>query len=347
MRIPPLAVALLLILAAGAASVGWRWWRRDALVVYCAHDAVFAEEILRRFETESGARLAVRYDTEATKSLGLVELLLREKSAPRCDVFWNNETLGTIDLAARGALAPYRGSGWERMPAQFKDPEGRWTGFAARMRVEIRRADAPDNGDELARIAASPEPFAGDASRYAIAKPLYGTTLSHYAVLWKLWGPQRVKAWHHRLRAAGIREVNGNAQVKDLVSQGVCVAGFTDTDDFFEARDSGAAVTMRPIQIATEAGWKTICIPNSVAIIRDAPHEKDARALVDYLLSEATELALARSSSRQIPLGAIEDGKWPAEVRALRTAMKRSVELNDLRKAREECLAWLKSEYAP
>ncbi|MDP6108080.1 MAG: hypothetical protein QGI33_06570 [Candidatus Brocadiia bacterium] len=30
--------------------------------------------------------------------------------------------------------------------------------------------------------------LAGDLSRVAIAKPLYGTTLSHYSVLWDLCG---------------------------------------------------------------------------------------------------------------------------------------------------------------
>src|SRR5687767_1278938 len=83
-------------------TVAWRTWQGDALVVYCAHDAVFAEDILRAFEKQSGIKVAVRYDTEATKSLGLVELLLREQAAPRCDVFWNNEALGTMDLADRG-----------------------------------------------------------------------------------------------------------------------------------------------------------------------------------------------------------------------------------------------------
>jgi hypothetical protein len=60
---------------------------RESLVVYCAHDSIYADSILREFERETGISIAVRYDTEATKSLGLVELLLQEKAHPRCDVF--------------------------------------------------------------------------------------------------------------------------------------------------------------------------------------------------------------------------------------------------------------------
>ena len=40
------------------------------LVVYCAHDREFAEVVLQEFERQTGIPVSVRYDTEATKSLG-------------------------------------------------------------------------------------------------------------------------------------------------------------------------------------------------------------------------------------------------------------------------------------
>src|SRR5688572_23576024 len=68
---------------------------RPGLVVYCAHDSVYSESILRGFEKRTGIPVSIRFDSEATKSLGLEEMLLREKDRPRCDVFWNNGPLGT------------------------------------------------------------------------------------------------------------------------------------------------------------------------------------------------------------------------------------------------------------
>lgn len=315
---------------------GWGAWRRDELVVYCAHDAIFAEEILRGFEKESGIRVAARYDTEATKSLGLVELLVREAGAPRCDVFWNNEVLGTMDLQRRGLLAPYRGAGFARIPTEFKDPDGNWTGFAARLRVVIRKAsEAPISYE------AHPFIFPPNPERWAIAKPLYGTTLTHYAALWQTYGRDELISWHRAWRAHGGRELNGNAAVKDAVVQGACDFGFTDTDDFFAAKDANAAVAMEPAR----AGGRTICIPNSVAIVRGARHLPAAQRLVDYLLSESTELALAFSASRQIPLGSLADDMLPPEMRELREWAVASIPMTELPAAREECLAWLKREY--
>ena len=79
------------------------------------------EDQIRDFEERTGVKLAVKFDAEATKSLGLVQQIVREEANPRCEVFWNNELLGTIDLAERGLLLPHKGSGFERMPDRFKD----------------------------------------------------------------------------------------------------------------------------------------------------------------------------------------------------------------------------------
>ena len=325
---------LILVLLLGMALLVWQSLGRDKLTVYCAHDAVFAESILRDFEKQTGIPVAIKFDTEATKSLGLAEQIIREAAHPRCDVFWNNELLGTLDLAARGLLEPHKGTGWQRIPAQFRDADGRWTGFAARLRVIIQCNDGPELDDAWL--------LKGDLSRFAMAKPLYGTTLTHYTVLWHEWGPERLKQWHADTRRRGLREMPGNAQVKDMVASGECDQGFTDTDDFFEAKDEGKPVTMRPAQL--ESG-QTICIPNTVAIIRNAPHAENARKLADFLLSAKTELALARSKSRQIPLGPVDATQLPQEVRDLLPHAARGYPLTDLLTARNECLAWLKGEY--
>ena len=148
----------------------------------------------------------MRYDTEATKSLGLVELLLQEKAHPRCDVFWNNELLGTLQLADEGLLLPYRGSGYERIPAAFKDADGRWAGFAARLRLWIVNTNRLAPTEAAIQQAAS-----GDLDRMVIAKPLYGTTRTQYTVLWKLWGRDKLLAWDRDRRARHLREVDGNS----------------------------------------------------------------------------------------------------------------------------------------
>lgn len=307
---------------------------KRSLVVYCAHDSIYAEKVLKTFEQRTGIPVVARYDSEATKSLGLVELLLREKARPRCDLFWNNEVLGTLQLAEAGVLLPYKGAGFERIPAAFKDPDGRWCGFAARLRVWIV------NTRRMVAAATALPP--ADLKHVAIAKPLYGTTRTYYTILWHQWGAEKTRAWHQEWRARGVCETGGNAEVKNLVAEGVCDCGLTDSDDFFEARDAGKPVAMLPVRVE---GERTICIPNTVAIIRGTRNLTAAQQLADYLLSAEGELALATSKSRQIPLGPVPDTQLPEDVRELKRWAADGYALSGLDTPRRECLAWLKAEY--
>jgi iron(III) transport system substrate-binding protein len=181
-----------------------------------------------------------------------------------------------------------------------------------------------------------------DLSRVAIAKPLFGTTLTHYSVLWQLMGGENLKQWHFGTRQRNIREVGGNAQTMKLVADGVCDLGFTDTDDYFVAKDEGKPVAMVPVTL--EDG-STICIPNTVGIVRGTKRQPEAQRLVDFLLSAETELALARSQARQIPLGPVDETKLSDDVRQLKRWADRGYPLTDLGAARAACLQWLKSEY--
>ena len=308
------------------------------LVVYCAHDAVYSKQILDQFTAETGIAVRLVPDSEATKSLGFIERLIREKDAPRCDVFWNNQLLGTLDLRERGILQPYKGPGFARIPDAYKDPDGHWVGFAARFRVYIVNTEKLEATEEAVKTRLE----ADDLSRVAIAKPIYGTTLSHYSVLWQRQGGEQVKAWHQDSRARKIVEATGNAHVKDLVANGVCDMGLTDTDDFFVARDEGKPVAMLPVRLADDA---TLCLPNTVCIIRGTRRLAQARRLADYLLSAPCEVALARSKARQVPLGPVDEASLPDEVRAMEAWVADGVPLAGLGPARAACLAWLKGLY--
>jgi iron(III) transport system substrate-binding protein len=283
----------------------------------------------------------VRYDEEASKSLGLANLLIAERDNPRCDVFWNNQTLGTMRLKQQGVLESYKGAGYERIPERFRDPDGCWTGFAARFRVYLLAGDSelPDATAVAALISGE-----ADLRQVAIAQPLFGTTLTHYTVLAAEMGLSELQAWHRSLRKRGIREVRGNSASRDLVAEGVCEVAFTDTDDAFGALDRGRDVRIVPVRTGAGA---TICIPNTVALIRGARHRQAAERLIEFLLSQDVELQLAASSSRQVPLGPVETDALPDEVRNLLPAVETAVDLNSVASMYGPVLKWLSAEYLP
>jgi len=341
-RRPTVAVGLLalllLTLNGGCAESVPSATDSQPLIVYCAHDAAYSDPIFKRFTRETGIQVQVRHDTEATKSLGLVNRLIREKSSPTCDVFWNNQVLGTTDLLSHDILASYKGNGWTRIPDAYKDPDGRWCGFAARFRVWIVNTDKMSATTRAIDAAAA----GSDLSRMAIARPLFGTTLTHYCLLWHADAGATLKAWHTDARQRGLIEVPGNSTVKNLVARGACDLGWTDTDDFFVGRDNQHPVAMLPVRLP---GGQTICMPNSVAIIRGTSRLAAARRLVDFLLSAKTELALAHSASRQVPLGKVDVTRLPREVQELQPLVEQGAQFGNLEASRTACLAWLRNEY--
>src|SRR4030042_940438 len=56
------------------------------VVVYVSHDQDYSEPILKDFEQATGIKVEALYDTEATKTVGLVNRLIAEKNNPQADV---------------------------------------------------------------------------------------------------------------------------------------------------------------------------------------------------------------------------------------------------------------------
>ena len=268
------------------------------VVVFTALDRIYSEPILQAFQSKTGIQVDPVYDAESAKTTGLINRLIARKSNPECDVLWNNEIVQTESLAQMGLLASYESPMASRIPEQYRDPQHRWTGFAARLRVFIYNKNKFPNGPPPADLATFTDPrFRGQA---AIAEPFYGTTFTHVGVLRQRWGEKKLSQWLEGLSANGCAFAPGNGAVRDLVASGERSFGLTDTDDA-----NGALLENKPIGILLpNAEDGAILIPNTVAMIQNAPHSAEAKALIDYLLSPDVERSLAATPGAQIPLGA-------------------------------------------
>lgn len=270
-----------------------------AVTVYVSTDRVFSEPILREYEKKSGVKVNAVYDTEETKSTGLANRLLAEKARPQADVFWSNEPVRTLVLKSRDVLASYRSPSAKGIPEPLVDPEGFWTGFSARMRViayntnAVKPNDAPQSIFELA----DPK-WKGQV---AMADPRFGSTSFHVAALYALAGDEKMDDFFRRLKANGVRIVDGNSVVRDLVARGDARVGLTDTDDVNVAVENGQPIAM---VLPDRNGLGVPVMPNMVSLIANAPHGEEGRKLIDYLLSAEVERQLAQSEAVQIPLHA-------------------------------------------
>lgn len=267
------------------------------VVIYTSVDQVFAEPILKSFEQQTGVKVKAAYDVEASKTVGLEKRLLAEKDRPQADVFWNSEHLRTLRLQAAGVLAPYQSPATATIPADFRDPDGYWTGFGARMRVLIiNNAQVPPE-QRPARLRDLTDPrWKG---QIALAKPYFGTTSTHFAALYARWGADDYRQFLQDLHANDAALLSGNSTVRDAVERGDYAFGLTDTDDVEVALQRGADVTMIFPDQADEGAF---AIPHTVALIAGAPHPELGKRLIDYLLSPAVAQQLIAAGAITTPL---------------------------------------------
>lgn len=267
------------------------------VAVYTALDEMYSQPILEQFEKETGIKVKASYDTEAAKTTGLVTRLIAERTRPRADVFWNNEVAQSIVLKTKDVLAPYQSPNAKTIPASYKDPDGYWTGFAARARVIIYNTELVEEPPKSV-LDFTDEKWKG---RAAIALPLFGTTATHAAALFAQWGEQEAREFFLNLKENDVAILAGNATVRDLVARGEYAIGLTDTDDANGAVEDGfPAKWLLPDQ--QQDGLGTLVIPNTVALIKDCPNPEAGKRLIDFLLSPEVEAQLAGMRSIQIPL---------------------------------------------
>jgi iron(III) transport system substrate-binding protein len=307
-----LAILILAVVAGACGRSDSTGSAGRTVTIYVSTDRVFSEPVLREYERRAGVKVNPVYDTEETKSTGLANRLLAEKARPQSDVFWSNEPVRTLVLKSREVLAPYKSPSAEGIPAALVDPDGYWTGFSARMRVIayntklVKPEEAPRSVFDLA----DPK-WRGQV---AIADPRFGSTSFHVAALYAIAGDQKMDEFFRRLKENGVRVVDGNSVVRDLVARGDVKVGLTDTDDVNVALEDGQPIAM---VLPDKEGLGVPVMPNMVSLIANAPHPDEARRLIDYLLSSDVERQLAQSEAVQIPLHAGVTG--PKNIPAIET----------------------------
>lgn len=294
------AVGVVVVLAA-VALLSWPPSGSDAaneVVVYCSIDQVHAAPVLRDVERRTGLVVRAVYDTEETKSTGVLNRLIAEGDRPQADVFWSGDHVRPLVLARRGLIEAYAPSSAADVPAVYRAADGTWTGGAARVRVLLvnteRLGDRP--APVSVRDLADPR-FRGDAT---LASPLFGTTTTHVAALFAAWGEAEGKAFLDALKANEVRIAASNGEVKRLVVAGTVAVGLTDVDDALDAVRSGAPVRV-VVPDQGPGGVGVVVLPTSVVLLRGRPHDAAGRRLVDALCSIEVERALCASGA-YVPL---------------------------------------------
>ena len=309
------------------------------VVLYTSLNEPTVRPVLDQFTARTGIRVELLADTERDKTVGLVRILLEERSRPRADVFWNSEIAHTVRLKHAGVLAPCNPPPPEadRIPSVYRDPEHFWFGFAARARVLIVNTDLVSVEQRPNSMWDLIDPrWRGQA---ALVRPVTGTTLTHMTALFEVLGEAETLRFLRGVVENDCSLPPGNGRLAHLVGAGEIAFGFTDTSDYRLVRHAGKpVVAVYPDQQGPDP-LGTLLIPNVVSLVRGGPNPDNARRLLRFLLSDEAESILANHPRGHIPLRpGIEQ---PEEVRLPDTFQAMAVDFEAVGKAVEARLAEL------
>ena len=306
----------------------------NVVVVYTSVDQIFSEPILIGFENETDITVKAVYDTEETKSTGVLNRLIAEKENPQCDVFWSGDPVRTIVLKNKGLTLPYQSAIAHDINPVYKDPKYHWTGFSARARVLIYNKDMLEEENIPQSIFdLTKKEYKGNVT---IANPLFGTTTFHMAALFSSLGDEKAKQFLTDLKNNDVIIATSNGDVKKRVMQGEVACGLTDTDDAYEAIKEGANIG---IVFLDQNGIGSLIMPNTVNLIKNAPHPENGKILIDYLLRKETEAELAISCA-QMPLHKGVD--IPEDIPSLDNIIPMEIDYDSVSQKLEEIQNYLK-----
>ncbi len=246
------------------------------LVVYHSWSDAEAQVFLDAFTAETGIR--ARGMRRSTRHL--VKIIVAERDRPVASVIMTGPAPSYEMLKAAGLLQTYRPRGSDEIPAEFRDPEGAWTGIYLGVIAfvsDTRKVDrVPRSFEDLLRI----EPSIG----VVYANPATsGTAYTFLLGLIALHGEQGAFEYLGRLNSRVVEYPSGGPMAVRLVELGEAAVAVAFAHDIERAcrRDENLLMSFP----AEGTGWEV----GAAGLLRGAPEPAAGKLFLDFLVHPATQ----------------------------------------------------------
>ena len=283
------AAAVLLLLAGCGGDGGGK------LTIYSGREEEIVEPLLEQFEEASGIDVEVRYGDSAELAATIAE----EGDDSPADVFFAQDA-GSLGAVARdGRLAQLPESVLRRVPARFRDRDGRWVGTSGRVRVVAYNTDAVE-ADELPDSILE---YADDRWRGKIGIAPTNASFQAFVTAMRLkLGDERTIEWLRAVKRLEPRFYEKNTPIVEALAAGEIEVGLVNhyylyilreeqpdapvANHFLKAGDPGALVNV--------AG---------AGIVEGSDDRTEAERFVEFLLSdEGQRFYTDRAEEAEYPL---------------------------------------------
>jgi len=254
--------------------------------VYTSRQPQLIEPIFEAFEKNSGIDVKVLFAEK-----GLVERLRLEGGASPADLFIAADIGNIIQAVDADVVQPLKNDVLEAtIPAEFRDPEGRWFGVTTRARIVYASKERVADGDVTTYEDLASDKWNGRictrSGRHAYNLALISAMSVHH-------GLEATKTWLEGVKANLARKPQGNdrAQVKAIWA-GECDIAVGNTyymGKMLEDPEQVAwAESVRIVFPNFEGGGAHLNI-SGMSLTKSSPNREAAIKLMEYMVSEEAQ----------------------------------------------------------
>ena len=249
--------------------------KEGAVTWYTSTPVATAQKIATMFQHETG----IRVELFRSGGSAVLRRFLQEMDAKRvvADVLTISDPAAAGAMIKRDLFVPFRPRNFDKVRDEVKDPKGLHVAQRLNIAAIVARSDKnvplPKNWTDLTDPRYKGMLVMPDPSYTAIQLMVVGTLSKKYG-----WG------FYQKLRANDVMIVQGHQQVSETLTRGERLVAAEGADQYaWIDRKAGHKIeTVFPTDGA-------FAISAPTAIIKGAPHPNAAKALAEFMISDAVQ----------------------------------------------------------
>lgn len=285
----------------------------DKLIVYSSRNENFVNDLLEKFENETGVKVEALHAGN-----GAVNKIIEEANNVQADIFISNDIGALEHLRLQGLLASYEPEGIDTIDERYRAEDNSWFGLSARTRILMYNKDLITEEEMPKTIWELTDPkWKGE---FAITRGGNGSMISHVSALRQTWGDDKTAEWIELVKDNAGAITNGHGDIRRAVGSGEFKFGLVNNyyyhQQLQEPEDNNVGA-IYPDQAEGEMG--AVVNAAGVGLIKNSPNPEDAKIFLDWILKPDNQREFSYASM-EVPVNpAIEARDFAASIKDYKT----------------------------
>ena len=258
------------------------------IVLYNGQHKATTQKLLDAFTAATG----IKVESRKGSSIQLANQIIEEGARSPADMFFSEESPPAAALAERGLLAKLAPATLEQVRADYRDPDGYWTGVTARCRVTAYNKKMIQESE----LPASVLDMATEAWKGRVAfVPTSGAFQQQIVAISSLKGRDAALAWLKGLKRYGEAYGSNKAAMAAVERGDIATALINNYYWYNLAQEKGADKMQSALHYSGNGDPGALVTVSAVGVLKTAKNAQAAQKLVAYMTGVAGQEILAKA----------------------------------------------------